>query len=1213
MKILRIAIKNLNSLKLQTEIDFSSPPLSMTGLFAITGDTGAGKTTLLDAITLALYKKTPRSREDEVMTYGTSDCFSEVEFEVKGKLYRSRYTRRRAHNKASGNLQAPNMELAKIEAAGDEGQIIASTLKSVPQKVAEITGLNYEQFCRSVLLAQGEFAAFLNAESRKRGELLEQITGTQIYGQLSQAAHKKAKIEKQKLENLDKELLSFQLLNSLEVKELKSELKGFENEAKAKNKDIEHIRKKIDWLEKVGLLKKQKSESEAKLKELEVQKTERSVDFERLALHEKTVSFQADLRAIDELILTEKELVEDCEKWRNEETVLKQKYAENETQFSSVKEQLSSLKKDRTEKEKLFSKVEKLDVQITEKEEPILQQQSNLEEQKQHHQSAKEKHEDLKIELKKVEGELSKVQSFLSENVHLSGLEKEMPKIEQLKELAQKSHYAKKGLESEISTTTKKYEEIKTKYKNRQKALETAESALNGLIEKFKELTPEKFISSRHELLNNLQRDIEDLGAGAQSLGRLKELSEQYESLLERYHIRQEEIESLVKEANQMNMELLSLDDYRTELKREFELREGLYQQQLKIVNYEAHRAELKTGEACPLCGSESHPFCENTEFKSYVNETKNDYDNAKTALEKVQESYAILVNKSRDLFLTIDKYYGQEEEGGELQELDNQIATVERKIAELARDFRYGEFAVTRKENLQNLISDVEAQLNNQRKVRAQLTDLNVKIEVKEKEVGNLKQSVNELNLEFQKYENQLENAKKRIAEYEVDFDKSTQALKSLLKKFGAEMKNGIINKLKSNLAQFELKKEEKIKLENQIEVLKTRLEESKKNLTRLEKELGKLEADLAKSSEGLEVLKMERVELFGDKNSEKERQDLEQSLEQKEESYAQLNQEREELRLKLKESESALKESEKRLKKIVSDIGKGTEKLAKDIAKKGFESIDSLRKSILGELEVAKIYSQRNQLNELIIKTKERFESAERELNKATEKALTEESLEELSNTLEHAQSSLNDLNQKIGGIKTRLEENEKRKANQGALIEKRNTQNTEFLRWEKLRSIIGSHDGKEYRSFAQGLTLQQLVQLANRHLAKLSGRYIIQKEPQKDLDLQIVDTYQADNIRSMNTLSGGESFLVSLALALGLSDLAGRNTNIRSLFIDEGFGTLDEATLDEAVSTLENLQASGKTIGVISHVKELKERISTQIRVVRKSGGFSELQIV
>ncbi|MEL6275301.1 MAG: SbcC/MukB-like Walker B domain-containing protein, partial [Bacteroidota bacterium] len=167
-------------------------------------------------------------------------------------------------------------------------------------------------------------------------------------------------------------------------------------------------------------------------------------------------------------------------------------------------------------------------------------------------------------------------------------------------------------------------------------------------------------------------------------------------------------------------------------------------------------------------------------------------------------------------------------------------------------------------------------------------------------------------------------------------------------------------------------------------------------------------------------------------------------------------------------------------------------------------------------------------------------------------------------------------------------------------------------ETRRWARLNDLIGQKDGQKFSRFAQGLTLARLVQLANRQLYLLSRRYRIDRVANADLELEIVDTYQADNRRPTTTLSGGESFLVSLALALGLSDLAGGKTRIQSLFIDEGFGTLDASSLDVVVSALENLQASGKTIGLISHVPALRERIHHQIIVESKGDGFSQLRV-
>ena len=168
-------------------------------------------------------------------------------------------------------------------------------------------------------------------------------------------------------------------------------------------------------------------------------------------------------------------------------------------------------------------------------------------------------------------------------------------------------------------------------------------------------------------------------------------------------------------------------------------------------------------------------------------------------------------------------------------------------------------------------------------------------------------------------------------------------------------------------------------------------------------------------------------------------------------------------------------------------------------------------------------------------------------------------------------------------------------------------------EALRWGRLKELIGAADGAKFSRFAQSLTLRQLIGLANEHLQVLAERYRLMAADGDELDLRIVDLYQASVDRPMESLSGGESFLASLALALGLSELASRHHPIDSLFIDEGFGTLDSETLEVALSALENLRSRGKTIGLISHVELLKERLTTQVRVVRGAGGTSRVEVV
>jgi len=261
MKILQLRFKNLNSLTGEWTIDFTAPEYVSDGIFAISGPTGAGKSTIMDAICLALYGRTPRLKgisknSNEIMSRHTGECFAEVVFETQKGTFRCTWRQHRARRKANEELQNPSHEISEVQS----GKIIESKIKTVAKAIEDRTGMDFDRFTQSMLLAQGGFAAFLQADPNERAPILEQITGTEIYSKISIDVHERRRDENNKLDNLKAETKGIVILNEGEESILIQQLADIQNVESDLTKKKTDIDNSILWLNGIDKIKAELTE-----------------------------------------------------------------------------------------------------------------------------------------------------------------------------------------------------------------------------------------------------------------------------------------------------------------------------------------------------------------------------------------------------------------------------------------------------------------------------------------------------------------------------------------------------------------------------------------------------------------------------------------------------------------------------------------------------------------------------------------------------------------------------------------------------------------------------------------------------------------------------------------------------------------------------------------------------------------------------------------
>jgi exonuclease SbcC len=400
----------------------------------------------------------------------------------------------------------------------------------------------------------------------------------------------------------------------------------------------------------------------------------------------------------------------------------------------------------------------------------------------------------------------------------------------------------------------------------------------------------------------------------------------------------------------------------------------------------------------------------------------------------------------------------------------------------------------------------------------------------------------------------------------------------------------------------------EEWKRLQQQLKRIDTLYADQQRQREEQQRQQQRLEVD-AKQAE-LQALQQQRAELSPEPDADAWEARLKTAVE-----LAQAARERSQT--SLHGSEQALRQRQQQISDgtaTVQHLQQETEQLEADfraaLEQSRFADEAELQAALLPADRLQLLSRQAEALNARSAELKALRERGEQALALLQQQALTTANAEQLNTRLYQLKQQQKQLLQQQGSLQHALDDNQAKKQQFGEQQQAIDAQQRELERWNTLHELIGSADGKKFRNFAQGLTFELMVGHANRQLQKMSDRYLLVRDADQPLELNVIDNYQAGEIRSTKNLSGGESFLISLALALGLSGMASRNVRVDSLFLDEGFGTLDEDALETALDTLSGLQQEGKLIGVISHVQALKDRIATRIEVQPVSGGRSRI---
>ncbi|QTA80457.1 AAA ATPase-like domain-containing protein [Desulfonema limicola] len=1193
MRILKVRFKNINSLKGEWEINFDQSPLSDTGIFAITGPNGAGKTSILDALSLGLYGQTARNKNSDkyIITKNDSESCSEVTFSVNHSVFKSKWSLKNS----KGKLLDPEMTLAVIN--GDE-KVLENKVNAVRLKIADITGLDFKRFCRTVMLAQGESAAFLNALDNERAEILEKIIGTQIFSQYSQDIIKKADKENEKLLALKQSIQNFSFEKPDNIEAHKENINRLESEYNKAEAKLFMLKDQDEKLKYKKQIQKQYEDIQLEFAYIQDKKSQKNEKFKRLKKAQQSLPLESGINQLDIYEKNAAQILEKKEKLNSviplQKKVLKdleQEKIKNEQELETIQarqdEQIESLEKaigfDRdieSARKEFRDRVDQLE-SLEKKQDDNLNLQSEI----------KQKIIDKQIAWTHLDKQIKA-------NVSHENLDKDIFVIKnQLEKISQAGKF-----KTEIQNN------LDSALPNEKKALAAQEKAENKIL-KIKKKNENLYLKAdkKKQALNNMLNGdvIEDIE---------KEYNNQKEKLVtckklvelgKQYH-KQALIKE--KEGNAITHALENAQTEYSQLLTEFEAEQAKRDEleySIIISKYNPDRKLLKTNKPCPLCGSKEHPFISQGL----------PYDNNPGHALKIQEKKLKDINKRTKTLLS---------QINSLTQKKNQIHELGKQWKDLCQtiDCEWAvddiDSAVKNTKALKKEVKVLAKQLKAIRKISQKIIKIQINIDKNADKILNKQMIADQLKSNAVIQKNIVIKLKNDLEDINQKTGKQKQILNEYLEKYNTVIPSqGREGELSLNL---ETLKNEYLNQKHQAETLTTELKELAKQAKRLphdlaqfKKQADNLEVLVRESQEKQTKLEIQRTEFYGSGDPVVEKQVFEDKINACSEKQAQIILQTGTAARELEENLENMKQAETEYQNICKEIESLKNFLLSKAIASGFNNIDEIRENILPLENQQAIENEQKELELELTEIRNKLEEIKNKREQTLNEQAIEKSPDEISLEIQDLKKELEELNQDLKLSQEIIKDYESKEREYRQRIKVIEDQEKICAELNAEKEYINSGNEPEIKKRIQTLMFEQLIEKTNKHLEELSGRYYIRTSGEQGLGLEIEDINQNRIRRSPRSLSGGESFQVSMALALGLSDLASDNRKIESLFLDEGFGTLDDETLYKVITTLKNIKDNNKTVGIISHVKKIEDEIPTRIRIEKQSGGTSSIKVM